>query len=386
MSVINSLNKYPAQAEDFWIQRAEKLTGLSGQEALEKITPAVARLSDLFTTERPIKNFPDYFAEADLLVGYGLFFLPQSFIRTTHALRFVTEARGWKCPSSPLRILDLGAGPGSCGVACAHYFKELGGDSVELVAVDRSAMALATLEEFAQAVLGDSVKVTSRVGDAQRSETWPEGPFDIILAGFVMNEMKTLSKESLLEWVESLQSHLTPAGMIIILEPALKVTSNRLQYLSDGVASQKIITRIGPDLDAHPCPQLAEGIHWSHEVRHWQAPPSTDFINRKLHRDLREVRFSFAAFSDQAIPPLSHSVMRIISDIQIIKGLVRFIVSQQGQVQTVEIPTRGLSKHEVKEYAARLERGDLVSHAQPAASKVRLNHPADLSIIWSAKS
>lgn len=385
MSETNPLNQYPQVAEDYWLNFAQAVTGMNGEEALEKVTPSVAKLSDLFTTDRPEKKFPDYFADNDLLSAYGLFFLPQSFVRTTYALRFLTEARQWKAPSSPLRILDLGSGPGSCGVACAHYFKQLGVPELELNAIDHSATALAAFEPFAEAVLGSKYCVKTRIGDAHRAETWPEGPFDIIIAGFVLNEMKSLGQPALIQWVESMKNRLTPDGLILILEPALKVTSQRLQKLSDEIAAHEIVSRIGPELDAHPCPQLADGVHWSHEVRHWQIPSTTEFINRKLHRDLRDVRFTFAAFSNQKIKALDKSAIRILSDIQIIKGLLRFIGVQNGQLQTVEVSTRGLSKHDVKVLASKFERGDIVSHAQPPAAKVRLMHSADLKIVWAAQ-
>jgi len=82
---------------------------------------------------------------------------------------------------------------------------------------------------------------------------------------------------------------------------------------------------------------------------------------------------------------MDSSAIRIVSDIQIIKGLLRFIGVQNGQLQTVEVSTRGLSKHDVKLLAAKFERGDIVSHTQPAAAKVRLNNTADLKIIWAAQ-
>jgi hypothetical protein len=281
--------------------------------------------------------------------------------------------------------LDLGSGPGSCGIACAHYFKQLGVSELELNAVDHSATALAALEPLAEVVLDNKIKVKTRLGDAYRMETWPEGPFDIIIAGFVLNEMKSLNLAALQQWVEGMKSKLSPNGLIIILEPALKVTSQRLQKLSDAVAAQNSISRIAPKLDAQPCPQLVDGIHWSHEVRHWQIPTTTEFINRKLHRDLRDVRFTFAAFSNQKIPAVPSTAIRIVSDIQIIKGLIRFIGVQNGQLQTVEISTRGHSKHDVKVLASRFERGDILCHSQAPSEKIRLSNISDLQIIWSAR-
>lgn len=75
---------------------------------------------------------------------------------------------------------------------------------------------------------------------------------------------------------------------------------------------------------------------------------------------------------------------RIVSDIQIIKGLIRLIAIYQGQCEMIEIATRGHSKHEVKLLAARLERGDVIAHQQEHAPKIRLSSFADLEVIYAA--
>ncbi len=382
MSPTDDLLAYPKAAEGFWVAQAEAVTEQLGEEALERMTPAVAHLSDLFTTERPDKKFPDYFADPRLLAAYGVFFLPQSFTRTSFALAQVCGLRGWKPSRRRPAVLDLGSGPGSCGVAAAYRLLQGGLEGIDLYGVDKSPSALAAMESFAQATLGEAVRTKTRIGDAARPETWPEGPFDLIVAGFVMNEMPQLDQAALLRWFGELKAKLAPGGLILILEPALRVTAERLQRLSDAVAGG-MMTRIAPELDALPDPQLGPGEHWSHETRAWEAPPSAEFVNRHLHRDLREVRFSFAAFSDAPLAPLPPGLSRLISDVQIIKGLIRFISIRDGMIESVEAPTRGLSKHEVKKLAAGFGRGDIVRHPHPPAPKLRLANHAELTVFWT---
>lgn len=373
---------YPESAEAFWVGQAELAAGRVGDEALERMTPAVAHLSDLFTTERPVRSFPDYFADPRLLAAYGVFFLPQGFARTSFALAQVCGLRGWR-PSSPHpSILDLGCGPGSCGVATAHRLLQLGLSDLRLTGVDRSPSALAAMESFGRAVLGGAVAIRTRLGDVARPETWPEGRYDVIVAGFVLNEMPELDAAALSSWFGELKARLEPGGLILILEPALRVTAERLQGLSDQLACGEM-TRIAPELDALPDPRLGTGEHWSHESRAWDAPASTQFVNRHLHRDLREVRFSFAAFSEARLAPLPPKVCRLVSDIRIIKGLLRFITLRDGRIESVEVPTRGLSKHEVKKLAARFGRGDVVRHPHPPAPKLRLANHGELELIWA---
>jgi hypothetical protein len=200
-----------------------------------------------------------------------------------------------------------------------------------------------------------------------------------------MNEMPQLDHDALLRWFGEMKAKLAPGGLILILEPALKNTAERLQRLSDALAAGAM-TRLAPELDALPDPQLGPGEHWSHETRAWEAPASTEFVNRHLHRDLREVRFSFAAFSDAPLPPLPVGLSRLISDVQIIKGLIRFITIRDGRIESVEVPTRGLSKHEVKKLAATFGRGDIVRHPHLAAAKLRLANHGELEVFWTPEA
>lgn len=375
---------YPPAAESFWVGEAERVMERSGEEALEKLTGAVAHLSDLFTTERPSKQFPDYFADPRLLAAYGVFFLPQSFTRTSFALAQVCGLRGWRPARPAPRVLDLGSGPGSCGMAVAHRLTQLGCADISLTGLDKSPMALVAMEAFGQAVLGAKGQVSTRIGDAARPETWPEGDFDVIVAGFVLNELPQLDDKALLRWYDAVRSRLAPGGLVLVLEPALRVTSERLQRLSDALAARGD-RRVAPELDALPDPQLAGGEHWSHETRAWTAPKSTEFVNRHLHRDLREVRFAFAAFSDAALPPLPYGLARLVSDVQIIKGLIRFVTVRDGRIENVEAPTRGLSKHEVKQLAATFSRGDLVRYPEAPEPRRRLANHEELRVVWTPK-
>ncbi len=382
MSRAEGVFAYPAAAEAFWIGQAELADDRTGDEALERLTPAVAHLSDLFTTERPAGGFPDYFADPRLLAAYGVFFLPQSHMRTIHALEQACGLRGWKPAGRTAAVLDLGAGPGSCGVAAAWRLLRSGCEAISLHGLDHSPSALAAMESYAAATLGAAATTRTRLGDVARPETWPDGPFDLIVAGFVLNELPQPDPASLLRWFDGLRRRLAPGGLILLLEPALRVTSERLQRLSDEVA-RRVMPRIAPQLDAAPDPQLGEGEHWSHETRAWRAPASAEFVNRHLHRDLREVRFSFAAFTEAPLPALPEGLARLVSDVQIIKGLLRFVAVREGRLEAVEIPTRGLSKHAVKELAGGFGRGDVVRYRHPPAPRLRLAELSDFEVFWT---
>lgn len=375
--------RYPSEAEGFWLREAA--TDASGGPAgLERLAPEVARLSDLFTTDRPEGAYPDYFGDPAALSAYALFFLPQGWARAAAALDQCVRLRGWKPASASPRVLDVGCGPGSCGVSVAHALGEDGLTPSELIGIDHSPAAVGAFESFGRAMLGPGTKVSGRMSDARDPTSWPEGRFDLIVAGFVLNEIDQGSDDAAERWITTACGHLTEGGLLLVIEPALRFAAERLLRASDRVAASGRYRRIGPQLDAMPSPLLASGReHWEHESVPWTAPESAQFINRRLHRDLRDVRFSYAAFvhgGEHLLPP--SGAARIVSDIQTIKGLIRFIVIGRGIEQQVEVPTRGMSKHEIKAYASGLRRGGVVRFEAGPAPRVRLSGPTALETIW----
>lgn len=351
MSPPEDPGRLPSAVEAAWVARAEAATGLPGEQALERLRPSVSRLSDLFTMARPAGEFPDYLADDSLLAAYGLFFFPQSWARAGWALAHA-RLRGWKPTSARPRLLDLGSGPGSCGLSLARAL----GSEGELRLLDRSPSALSAAEALAPAA-APGWSALGAVGDAREPRSWPEGPFDVVVAGFVLNELG-LDAAGEDAWFEAAAATLAPGGLLILIEPALRATAEPLRRLSDRRAARSP-RRLGPEVDTAPCPMLG-GEHWDHEVRAWEAPPATAYLNRKLHRDLGAVRFSLALFSDAEVPALPPDAARVVAEPQLLKGLFRLVVSAGGRLRTVEAATRGLSKREAKDLAAGFARGDIV--------------------------
>lgn len=376
--------RYPSEAEAFWLERASEGPGISA-DGWDALSPEVARLSDLFTTERPDGPYPDYFGDARTLCAYALFFLPQGWTRAAAALDQCVRFRNWRPASASPRVLDVGCGPGSCGVSVAHALSELGLAPAELCGIDHSPGALAAFESFGRAMLKPRTAVTARISDARDPSAWPEGNFDLIVAGFVLNELGSDDDGSAVRWITSACGRLNEGGLLLVVEPALRFAAERLLRASDKVASDGRFRRIGPQLDALPSPLLTSGReHWEHESVPWTAPESAQFINRRLHRDLREVRFSYAAFVNGGrVEPAPPGAARIVSDVQTIKGLIRFIVTRKGIEQQVEVPTRGMSKHEIKACASGLRRGGVVRFEAVNSPKVRLSGPSALESIWT---
>lgn len=360
---------YPDFLETFWLAKARAATGAGNDaDALEKLRPAVQRLSDLFTVARPDGAFPDYAADPALLAAYGLFFFPQSFVRVRIALDQVLRFRGWRPPQNgACRILDLGSGTGPAGLAVATALREINpGTPLALTAFDHAPAALRVARELAERTAPPVIAVETRALDLRRAgRALAElPPQDVIVAAFAANELFGTNDDALRSWMETLARRLAPGGLLLVLEPALRDTATTLQRAADALANGPALFRWGPELGGHACPLLAEGKFWSHEVRRWTAPESLAFLNRQLFRDIYVLKFACTALGTAPPPPLpaAPTLLRLVSPLEPLKGRFVFTgVTAGGEKITVEIPARGLSKSEIKQHAAAWERGDVAT-------------------------
>ncbi|MDR2862893.1 MAG: class I SAM-dependent methyltransferase [Puniceicoccales bacterium] len=361
---------YPDSLENFWLARALATTGTATHEdALDQLRPAVQRLSDLFTVERPGNAFPDYAADPALLTAYGLFFFPQSFVRARIALDQPLRFRGWRPAARPdgvpVRILDLGSGTGPCGLAAALALRELAPDTPQiLTALDHSPAALATLRQLAPTLPGPALAVETHATDLRCARTNALPPQDLILAGFAANELFGSDPEALRRWLATLRARLAPGGLLLVLEPALHDTATTLQNAADALAATGAFHHWAPGLSTVRSALTGEASRkfWNHEVRRWHAPASLEFLNRRLFRDISVLKFAYVALGTATPPPLPHlpSPMRLVSPLEPLKAhLICAVEDAQGTRLTLEIPARGFSKSEIKAIAASWERGDI---------------------------
>ena len=365
------MSRYPAFLESYWISRAHAVAGEADRdEALEKLRPAVQALSDLFTVERPGEEFPDYAADPAKRIAYGLFFFPQSFVRCDIAMDAPLHFRGWRpaAGDGPVRILDLGSASGPCGLAAALRLADVTGRRIHLVAVDHSRAALDELATLARVVPEIAAKVTveTRVGDLRKTASIPKDlpPQDFVTLGFSANEIFAGRNDAeRLRSLEEIGVALAPEGLMLVLEPALRETAAPLRRVRDATLAGPHLFPWGPDVAATPCPFLAgDKKFWDHEVREWSAPDSLEFLNRRLHRDTRVLKFSQLLLGRKAAPrdPGPEHTFRIVSPFEMNKGGFAFsAVTREGTLVKIDIPNRGLSKSDCKRIANEWERGDI---------------------------
>ncbi len=367
--------EYPEILESWWISEACRVTAASDPEAaLPALETDVQALSDLFTVARP-DRYRDYGTPRSL-AAYGIFFFPQSYVRARLPLSEALQFRGWKPADSALRVLDLGAGLGAAGLGAAHWLLGAGhARSIELHAVDHSPEALRRLSSLSAdlAPHHPGLRVHTHRADIREPGRLPPAlpkTFDLVIAAFALNEaVPGAQPEARLAWLKTAASLLSPGGLLLVLEPALRETAEPLSDLADAAVAQRLLHRWGPDLHQGPSPLRAEGKYWPHEVRAWTVPDSLARVNRRLWRSVGDLKFAYALFSNTPPPPLppGPKFFRLASPWSLMKGgFVGTGIATDGNKYAYEMPIRGLEKARVRELE-KIERGNIleVSAADP---------------------
>lgn len=356
---------YPAWIEEFWLQKAREHWGVGTLEELaEVVRPHVARLSDLFTLDRPAV-LPDYATDPAVRIAYGLFFFPQTYARTLWVLDECFNTVGFRLPSrhGSYRLLDLGAGSGAASFAALHFFSAF---RWYWKAVDVSAAHLEDLRALAEAGRNALPGLTLEIHAGDFSATGMDDErWDLILISFALNEWASRSASDAHELLRQRIQRLAPGGLLVVCEPASQDAAECLEAFRDILAREQCVRILAPCPHARPCPLLAERRFWCHEVRAWRPPPSVEIINRKLYRDLSCLKFAFLVVAN--VPPVGKvgeptaAHARLIAPVAAERGkLVTRGCAEDGNAYTYEILTRHLSA-ESRAAMLRLERGTRVT-------------------------
>jgi ribosomal protein RSM22 (predicted rRNA methylase) len=350
---------YPIQLEQWWLDQARKLTGIADLvPCMASMEKDVERLSDLFTLDRAAK-FGDYARDERMLLAYGLFFFPQTFIRVQLVLE---ELSGFRLPSfRPRRILDLGCGSGAATFAALMHFRE---SQMEARAVDASSPFLDIAEKLFKEnrTLWPNASLSVETGDLfdfRGEESW-----DLILVSFALNEaMESRTEDEAKTWLRRWLDRLAPGGVLLILEPVSQATSERLERLRNWVSEHKVARILGPCLHHASCPLLNKGELWCHEVRRWRIPETLQVLNRRLFRSIEDLKFSFLMLERTEAPDggtAGPDVFRMIAPMRKMKGkLVTAGCAADGGARTYEMLTRGLDRPAEDDLIS-FERGSIV--------------------------
>jgi ribosomal protein RSM22 (predicted rRNA methylase) len=190
------------------------------------------------------------------------------------------------------------------------------------------------------------------------------GPFDLVVAAHLLNELfvgrpdrvgRRAQRAS--AWARAL---LAPAGLLILIEPALRETSRELLAVRDELLRAGLHV-VAPCFWQGPCPALASERDWCHDA----APvPSR-----------ARVDFSYLVLQAQPVAPAPGSE-RVVSDPLPDKGRLRlFVCGAQGRRELIR-----LSRHRSEANAGmdRAARGDVLSIPSGGGGRIT----PETSVVW----
>ena len=357
---------YPHELEAWWLAQARSVTGAANNGvALAALEPVVAQLSDGFTKERAA-GFGGYASDARALAAYGLFYFPQTFVRTLFQADEIEQRCGWRRPADrPLRMIDLGAGAGSAGLALASRWAR--GGAVELTALETAPESLDLAVRLAaeRKALWPGLTLQARGGSLLDFPGADDRGYDVIIASFSLNECFHSREEAEIDaWIDRAVAALAEGGLLLISEPATPSHFARLLRFRERMAGRLEV--LAPCLHAQPCPlRAARGDAFCHEVRWWKPPASLQSLNSKLFRTAHYLKFGFLAAARRAaaVQPGSAELARLVSPLVELKGRVQCDgCAADGALRRYELLTRGLKGAAKKDFLA-TARGDVVRWA-----------------------
>lgn len=267
--------------------RAQYALGDIAKKELTPYVEALREISSAYVSHLSGTRLASPIDSSVTAAAYALYYTPINAAKILHFAGLL------QCRNEPLRVLDLGCGPGTAGLALLASLEQ----QLALTCVERSGpmrtLATQLLTSFpARKPLGGLVMQETLAGLAERS-------FDIVIAANVFAELDQATAASTLD---ILARAVGTAGYLVLLEPGQLLHTRRLMALRDTVTAQYgSLTPIFPCLRADACPMLLSSeTDWCHGALEWQQPPLHRKLDDLLGFNKHRIKFSCFIFQEGA--------------------------------------------------------------------------------------
>lgn len=346
----------------YWTSRAaEAADALYGPPA-RPLAELVAELSATYTRRRA--DIAGTVGARDALQARLRFFFVRDLAKVARPLAAVGPRLG-----THWRVLDLGAGVGTTGLGAAREAAARGwAASFRVTAVDRDREALQAYARLA-AHAPLPFELDTRAGDARRN--LPNGPFDLVLLGLVLNELGAGAREELMA---ALAARLRPGGAVVVVEPALRPVTRALMSWRNALVETGW-RLLAPCPHAGPCPMLARERDWCHDEFPQRLPPALAEVAREAGLRFERSTSAYLVLARDGAPPAGD---RVVSQPLVSKGKRELWLCRPDRTL---VTLRRLDRHRSPANAAldELRRYDRI-HAEGELRKGALRVDADARI------
>ncbi len=303
---------------------------------MNSLASDVVRLSRLLTSER--EDLPAaYLKDEGLRKAYQAYFLPSNLSKIHKPLQELSLHPRELFAKAKLRLLDIGAGPGTASLGALAFFSQQEGKhpQLEITAVDQVAGNLRIAETlFSSCGTTHELEASLRtvLSDIEGLGNQVHGHFDVIILSNVMNELfardegRTGKRISLLNTI--LKRSLADDGSCIIIEPALRETSRGMLEVRDGLLEQGLYV-YSPCPFSGKCPALANPKDWCHEDIPWEPPSLVEQLDKLTGLRKDSLKFSYLVLRRDGLSlkdGTRENAVRVVSEPLVSKGKREFYV------------------------------------------------------------
>ena len=357
-----------------WRRAQKKSAGPSDRltpHEVREVAAGIKQLSLGLTRERELAG-ARYMDDPRLLGAYLLFYWPVSYAQGRQVFQELSHR--------PRQALDLGSGPAPLA------FAALDSGAGEVTCADRSKPALALARELAAEA---EEALATREWDPLKLAPLPEGQFDLISAGHLLNELYGSSDQAIskrVDLVEAWLARLKPKGSLVLIEPALRDTSRALLQVRDALVERGYAVR-APCLFRGGCPALFKGSDWCHAERAWKPPRLLEELARaaSLHKEALKMSYLVLAPKGEAWPALPPGrLFRVVSEPLEGKGRQRLIgCGPEGRVGLAIQDKHRNSGNGAFFY---LQRGDVIraTELEPKGDGLAMTEHSEVKVIAPA--
>jgi hypothetical protein len=295
---------------------------------------------------------------AEALGARLVFSFPRDVPKGAGAVRELVASGALRVPPDrPLRVLDLGAGLGATSRGLVRALAAATTDAqattdgqptpdarsttpapptVDALLVDAESGALELARLLADArpeERGIRLRVSTARVDlaAERAPSFRKllgdgAPFDVILLGQVLSELHgeetpDARAQRHAAWIVDLaKRELHPSGVLVVVEPALRVRSRHLHEVRAQCIEAGLYV-LAPCVHEATCPMLARSTDWCHEDLSVDLPPWLVPVARAAGLRFEGLTFSYLVLAREprrlSVDP---SAVRVISSRKVTKG------------------------------------------------------------------
>ncbi len=301
---------------------------LKSASDLNRLREQARKLSTDFTRNK--------FSESLNERAYFAFNFPVNFMKTNVIARsLIGYYHHSAAQATEFNILDLGCGEGAGLLgfyyALCHQWK------ISLTGVDKSARMIFRFQRIIEKIKKPSQSFNFqpiRADAAKYISNFKQKKYNIII---LANSILEIFPQRIgLSFIKKLISLLGEKGFIIIIEPALKKSFQRLDELRTQFIAKLNAHIMMPCMHEQECPLAVIPGEWCHQSIPWQPPEYLETLNKGLNREINILKFSLLVVTKEKIKHING--YRVISSLLKEKGKTKcYLCSPASRIELVRL-------------------------------------------------